>query len=46
MLASRFCAQSVFSSVTALIVLTGKLAEVGLGYEQLSALNPRLIYCS
>ena len=27
-------------------MLPGKLAENGLGYEQMSALNPRLIYTS
>ncbi len=26
--------------------IPGKLAEVGLGYEELKGINPRLIYCS
>jgi crotonobetainyl-CoA:carnitine CoA-transferase CaiB-like acyl-CoA transferase len=28
------------------LAATGKLEEMGLGYEQLREVNPKLIYCS
>jgi hypothetical protein len=37
------------SSVSDVLVenyLPGKLAAMGLGYEQISKINPRLVYCS